>query len=211
MQLGENDHSGVGSSGARSPPDWGFLAAEPPHAQPKRRGSRAIEKQKSPCMQMSKFSPSSHPCGMQDESCPNGAHSCYFGGLCRCVPGHPGRENHTQPRLLLWQLVCRWRKGGQHLEKGGQTGPRACACHTGPGDTGRRTGGCQCSSWDKADIREAQQDRQLLFIYQGDKLGKEVMLEDSTFYPLCLAGFSLVPGQNFPVPRGRVWVSKTRS
>lgn len=41
-------------------------------------------------MQMSKFSLSSHPCGMQDESCPNGAHSCYFGGLCRCVPGHPG-------------------------------------------------------------------------------------------------------------------------
>lgn len=46
MQLGENDHSRVGSSGARSPPDWGFLAAEPPHAQPKCRGLRAVEKQK---------------------------------------------------------------------------------------------------------------------------------------------------------------------
>lgn len=67
---------------------------------------------KSRRMQMSEFSLSSHPCSMQDESCPNGAHSCYFGGLCRCVPGHPGRENHTQPWLLLpWQLVRRWRKG----------------------------------------------------------------------------------------------------
>lgn len=99
-------------------------------------------------MQMSKFSPSSHPCGMQDESCPNGAHSCYFGGLRRCIPGHPGRENHTQPRFLQpWQPVHRWRKGGQ--DPSGSL--RAPSFHTGPGDAGGRKGGCQGSSWDGAE------------------------------------------------------------
>lgn len=85
----------------------------------KRRSGRSRQR-----MQMSKFSLSSHPCGMQDESCPNGAHSCCSGALRRCAPGHPGRENHTQPRLLLpWQRVHRWKKGGQHLGKGGQPDP----------------------------------------------------------------------------------------
>lgn len=106
---------------------------------------------------MSKFSLSSHPCGMQDESCPNGAHSCYFGGLCRCVPGHPGRENHTQPRLLLpWQLVRRWRKGGTAPLKGWAASSPSSPFQMRPGDAGGRTRGCQGSSWDKADSREAE-------------------------------------------------------
>lgn len=103
----------------------GLAAANPPgrdsgSAAPtlwmQHRSLRAGRSQQS--MQMSKFSLSSHPCGMQDESCPNGAHSCCFGGLRRCAPGHAGRENHTQPRFLLpWQPVHTWRKEGQHLWK----------------------------------------------------------------------------------------------
>lgn len=67
-------------------------------------------------MQMPKFSPSSHPCGMQDESCPNGAHSCYFGGLRRCVPGHHGQEKPHTATVPSSLAAC------AQMEKGG-TGP----------------------------------------------------------------------------------------
>lgn len=108
-----------GGGGDPWPAQEALEAAQPP-AQPGRAQEGKVRSGKSLPMQMSKFSLSSHPCGMQDESCPNGAHSYYFGGLCRCVPGHPRRENHTQPRLLVpWQLVCRWGKGDSTLGRVG--------------------------------------------------------------------------------------------
>lgn len=145
------------------------------------RGLRAGRSQQS--MQMSKFSLSSHPCGMQDESCPNGVHSCCFGGLCRCVPGHAGRENHTQPRFLLpWQPV--------HMEKGGTAplggwaaGSLNPAFH--PGDAAGRKGGCQGSSWDGADRRG---------VVSPDPAGRQCW--KTALLILCIhLDFSLVPDQ----------------
>lgn len=118
--MGQNHCCRVGSSSGRS-----LLAPQPPCSSRQSAGVGGQARSgKSLPMQMSKFSLSSHPCGMQDESCPNGAHSYYFGGLCRCVPGHPRRENHTQPRLLVpWQLVRRWRKGDSTFRRVGSLLP----------------------------------------------------------------------------------------
>lgn len=48
-------------------------------------------------------------------------------------------------------------------------------------------GGCQGSSWDGAGSRKAWGEGWFLLIQQGDKLGRETMLEDSAFYPLYLS------------------------
>lgn len=105
------------------------------------------------------------------------------------------KTTHSHGYFFPGSLCTDGEKGGQHLRKGGQLAPQAPAFHRGPGDAGGRTGGCGGSRWDKAGSREARRDGRLLLIYQGDKLEREATLEDSTFYPPFLAGFSPVPDQ----------------
>lgn len=141
-------------------------------------------------MQMSKFSLSSHPCGMQDESCPNGAHSCCSGALRRCAPGHPGRENHTQPRLLLpWQRVHRWKKGRQRLGKGGQPDPEPLPFPQGLGMLQGGGGAAKAVAGMELVVGRLRR-----WVVSLDLAGRQCWKTSLTILYICL-DFSLVPNQ----------------
>lgn len=103
------------------------------------------------------------------------------------------RKPHTATVTSSLSACAQMEKRGTAPLEGWAADSPSSPFHRGPGDAGRRSGGCQGSCWDKAD-QEAQ-DGQFLVIYQGGKLGREATLEDSTFYPLFLVGFSPVPDQ----------------